>query len=151
MEVLNQLVSISFAINFNDLTMKRTILLLFLSFLLASVGQAQPPKVAANKGSNFGEKITLDGAVSADGMAALLKDKNSAEVKVIGKVADVCTMRGCFMYLETSSGKIYIKTKDDSFFVPVELNGKNVVVKGIAERNKESKAISIQATGILVI
>ena len=54
------------------------------------------------------------------------------------------------MYMKTATGKIYIKTKDDAFFVPLALNGKTVVVKGKAKKDKEKNEISIQATGVLV-
>ncbi len=130
--------------------MKKIISILCLVLITTSLN-AQAPKVDAKKGSSFGEKVTTEGTVPVDDITALLKDSNTAEVKVIGKVADVCTAKGCFLYLVTSTGKIYVKTKDDSFFVPTKLNGKKVIVKGIVEKDKDSKEISIQATGILVI
>lgn len=131
--------------------MKKTILLLLSVFFIGAAVSAQAPNVPAKKGSTFGEKITAADAVSTDDVVNILKDKESVDVKVKGKVVDVCHTRGCFLYLKTSTGKIYIKTKDDSFFVPVALQGKTVVVKGTAAVDKENKEVSIQATGILVI
>jgi uncharacterized protein YdeI (BOF family) len=130
--------------------MKKIISILVL-ILVSTNLQAQAPKISAKKGTNFGEKMIIDGATPIDSIAVLLKENNPAQVKVIGIATDVCETRGCFLYLQTSSGKIYVKTKDDSFFVPTKLNGKKIIVKGTAERNSDSKEISIQATGIIVI
>jgi transketolase C-terminal domain/subunit len=131
--------------------MKRILLLLLSAFFFSTIASAQAPDLPATKGTSYGEKISSKDAISTDDVATVLKGKESADVKVKGKVADVCHARGCFLYLETAKGKIYIKTKDDKFFVPVAIQGKTVVVKGTASVDKESKEISIQATGILVI
>lgn len=131
--------------------MKKALILLSTVFFMNTLVFAQAPDVPAKKGSTFGEKVSAMDAVSPDDVAALLQNKESVDVKIKGKVVDVCHKRGCFLYLKTATGKIYIKTKDDKFFVPVALQGKTVVVKGTASVDKESKEISIQATGILVM
>lgn len=131
--------------------MKKISLLLLAAIFSITYVIAQPPKGPANKGDNYGEKITVTDAISPDKLPAILKEKPTAEVKVKGQVVSVCKAKGCFVYMKTATGKIYIKTKDDAFFVPLTLKGKTVVVKGTAETDKETKEISIQATGILVI
>lgn len=131
--------------------MKKALLVFMSVFLLNTISRAQAPDLPAVKGTVYGEKISPDNAISPDAVTALLSGKKSVDVKIKGEVVDVCHARGCFLYLKTATGKIYIKTKDDKFFVPVALQGKTVVIKGTAEKDKESKEISIQATGILVI
>jgi hypothetical protein len=128
---------------------KITLLLLAVSF--TAVAMAQAPHVPAKKGTQFGEKVKADNAVSPDMLPGMLQDKASVEVKIKGKVVGVCKARGCFLYMNTSSGKMYIKTKDDAFFVPVALNGKTIVVKGTAAKDKDNNKISMEATGILVM
>jgi uncharacterized protein YdeI (BOF family) len=130
--------------------MKKAILLLLTVFFVNSIMMAQAPKLSAKKGVGYGEKITADGAVSPDDVTDLLQNKESVDIKIKGKVVDVCHARGCFLYLKTATGKIYIKTKDDAFFVPVALEGKTVIVKGTASVDKDTKKIAIQATAILV-
>ena len=130
--------------------MKKIMLLLLAGFFSVNCVMAQPPTVPVKKGSHFGEIVKAEDAISPDMLPGILKEKENAEVKIKGKVADVCKSRGCFLYLKTSTGKIYIKTKDDAFFVPLALNGKTVVVKGTASKDKDNE-ISIQATGILVM
>ncbi len=131
--------------------MKKIIFLLLSLCYFSNTLLAQAPKLSTKKGTHYGEKITANEAVSADDVTTLLKDKESVDVKIKGTVVDVCEAKGCFLYLKTATGKIYIKTKDDSFFVPLSLKGKTVVVKGTAYSDKKSKEISIQATGVLVI
>jgi Domain of unknown function (DUF4920) len=131
--------------------MKKIILLLPAVFFVIFNVVAQPPKLSAGKGAHFGETVKAVDAVPPDALPALLKENLSAAVNVKGVVVDVCQAKGCFMYMKTATGKIYIKTKDDAFFVPLALNGKTVVVKGTASKNKEKNEISIQATGVLVI
>jgi uncharacterized protein YdeI (BOF family) len=131
--------------------MKKTLLLMLAVFFVNSILSAQAPRLPTKKGTTYGEKITAGNAISPDDVTAILQNKESADVKIKGKVVDVCHARGCFLYLKTATGRIYIKTKDDAFFVPVALQGKTVVVQGTASVDKDSKEISIQATGILVI
>jgi Domain of unknown function (DUF4920) len=131
--------------------MKKITLFVFAAFFIVSNVVAQPPKVPAGKGAHFGEAVKTDAAVSPDALPALLKENSSTEVNVKGVIVDVCQAKGCFMYMKTATGKIYIKTRDDAFFVPLALNGKTVVVKGTASKDKKKNEISIQATGVLVI
>jgi Domain of unknown function (DUF4920) len=130
--------------------MKKIISILVLVFVSTNL-QAQAPKISAKKGTNFGEKMITNGATPIDSLSVLLKENTPVQVKVIGIATDVCETKGCFLYLLTSTGKVYVKTKNDSFFVPIKLNGKKIIVKGMAERNIDNKEISIQATGIVVI
>ncbi len=110
---------------------------------------AQAPAGKAETGTNYGDTTNINGSASINELTNLMVNKDSLEVKVIGRVVDVCEFRGCFMYLESSIGNIYVKTKDDAFFVPIALNGKNVLVQGIAR--KENDKYYILARGILVL
>ena len=94
---------------------------------------AQPPKVAADKGASFGAKVTEEGAVSADLLAENLNTAGQTkEVKVIGKVIEVCKAEGCWIRVETKMGSMMVKMKDHAFLVPVALEGKTIVADGIA-------------------
>ena len=144
--------------------------------LVSFVMMAQPPIGPANKGMTFGVKTTVDGAVTADELATVLASKSEAEVKVKGKVAEVCKAEGCWLKMQTAKGTMMIKMKDHSFMVPLAMNGKTIVAQGIATfketsvemlrhyaedagKTKEEiaaitepkKEIIMQATGILVL
>ena len=155
--------------------MKKLLLLipaLFLGILL----MAQPPEGDANKGMVFGKKTTADGAIAANDLGASIKGAEPVAVKVQGKVKEVCKAEGCWLKMETANGDVMIRMKDHSFFVPLAMNGKTIVVDGMASVKETSvdmlkhyaedagkskaeidaikepvKAIASQATGILVM
>jgi len=99
---------------------------------------AQPPKGPAKKGMNFGATTTVTGAVAANELADVLADKTTADVKVKGKVVEVCKAEGCWIRMETASGPMLIKMKDHAFTVPLALNGKTIVADGTAELKETS-------------
>lgn len=101
--------------------------------LFSALLMAQPPKVAADKGSVFGAKVSEAGAVSADLLAENLNQPGqSKEIKVIGKVTEVCKAEGCWVRVETKGGSMLVKMKDHAFLVPVALEGKTIVADGVA-------------------
>lgn len=145
---------------------------LFLGFSLL----AQPPKGPANKGMTFGEKISAEGAIAVNKLPAQLKGAETADVKVIGKVVEVCKSEGCWLRMETANGPMLIKMKDHAFLVPLSMNGKTILAEGTATlketsvemlrhyaedagKSKEEiaaikepkKEITMQAKGILVL
>jgi Domain of unknown function (DUF4920) len=101
--------------------------------LFTCILMAQPPKVAADKGSVFGQKVSEADAISAD---LLVENLNTAgqtkEVNVIGKISEVCKAEGCWVRMETKQGSFLIKMKDHAFLVPVALEGKTIVADGVA-------------------
>ena len=120
--------------------MKKAIALipvLMFSFIL----MAQPPKVPADKGTIFGNKVAEEGSVSADLLADSLKvPGQSRELKVTGKVIEVCKAEGCWVRMETKSGSMLVKMKDHAFLVPVALEGKKIVADGVATFKETSVA-----------
>lgn len=112
--------------------MKKIVLFIAVLFITVSL-MAQPPKGPAKKGMNFGFKTTIEGAVAANELSTVLTDKTSADVKVKGKVVEVCKAEGCWIRMETASGPMLIKMKDHAFTVPLALNGKTIVAEGTAE------------------
>ncbi len=100
--------------------------------MLAFTLMAQPPKGPAEKGMTFGEKVTALSAVPVNDMIAKLKDKEETNVKIIGKVIEVCKSEGCWIRIETANGPMRIKMADHAFLVPLSLNGKTIVAEGIA-------------------
>lgn len=146
------------------------------AILFAGFAIADPPAGKAKKGTNYGVKVNKKGAISAEEMKASMADKETAEVKVKGKVIEVCKAEGCWIRMETAQGPLLIKMKDHAFLVPLALNGKTIVAEGTATfketsvetlrhyaedagKSKEEieaikepkKEIVLQAKGILVI
>jgi hypothetical protein len=155
--------------------MKKLLFLISILFLGVS-SMAQPPKGSANKGMEFGLKTSADGAIGVNELTSLLREKSSVDVKVKGKVVEVCKAEGCWIKMETANGPMMIKMKDHSFVVPLDMNGKMIVAQGTATfketsiemlkhyaedagKSKEEiaaikeakKEITMQATGIIVL
>ncbi|MDB5246134.1 MAG: hypothetical protein JWQ40_528 [Segetibacter sp.] len=109
-------------------------LLVAISAYVVSI--AQPPKVPAEPGSTFGQKITADKAISVEQLQNLLgkgEANSKVDVKIKGVVTDVCTMEGCWIKVQSPGGKMMVKMKDHKFTVPLALIGKTVVIDGAAE------------------
>lgn len=154
----------------------KKLLFLIPALMLGFCLMAQPPKGDANPGMTFGEKITADGAISTTDLTAKLQSTATVDVKVTGKVKEVCKAEGCWLKMETANGTMMIKMKDHAFLVPLSMNGKTIVVDGTATLKETSvemlkhyaedagkskaeidaikepkKEITMQAKGILVI
>lgn len=117
--------------------MKKAILFVPL-FLLTLCLMAQPPKGPANSGMVFGAKTSMEGAVKVDELPALVTDADAKDIKVVGKVVEVCKMEGCWIKMQTVNGPMMIKMKDHAFMVPLSLNGKTIVVDGTATYKETS-------------
>lgn len=111
---------------------------LFFSFVLLAAGyisNAQPPKVPADPGTVFGEKVSADNAVSVDQLYSLIRSKEDKkmEVTIKGTVSAVCQMEGCWIRVKSPDGNMMVRMKDHKFTVPVILDGKSVAIHGLAQ------------------
>ena len=88
-------------------------------------------KLTSSLGS-FGEVITPEDAIMANKLPELLEGKESFEVKLIGEVATVCKMSGCWMDISLGNGEIvHVTFKDDAFVMPKDIVGKTATIEGI--------------------
>jgi hypothetical protein len=83
---------------------------------------------------HYGNKIEVEGALSLE---QLMKDVEEAdeqlpmETKVKGKVQAVCQKKGCWMKMKRPNGQaMRVTFKDYGFFVPKDLVGNSVAMKG---------------------
>lgn len=83
----------------------------------------------------FGEKITDAGAMTKEEMYKTyesLKPGDTAQVKFSSKVNSVCQNKGCWMTLDMVEEEAMIKFKDYGFFMPMDIEGDEVIVSGKA-------------------
>jgi hypothetical protein len=93
---------------------------------------AQEPQSAA-KGVTYGVGTTADGAIAASDVESKVKAQDKFTGRVKGKVVSVCKEKGCWMKIETESGEpMMVKFKDYGFFMPKNIEGKEVVIDGEA-------------------
>jgi hypothetical protein len=90
---------------------------------------AQEPLPAA-KGVTYGTGARQEGAISVNGLNSVMKD-NKYTGKITGKVVEVCQEKGCWMKIEKADGeKMMVKFKDYGFFMPKNIQGREVVLDG---------------------
>jgi hypothetical protein len=122
--------------------MKRfNILLVIFIALISCKGHSDPAEKevasdAQERYMSFGDKIKAEQAMSTSEMAteyANLKANDSLPTKFTARVKEVCKAKGCWMKLELPNGQeAMVRFKDYGFFVPTDIEGKEVVVNGLA-------------------
>jgi hypothetical protein len=111
----------------------KKIILIFVMALLTNLAMAQPPAGKANVGDTYGAKIDRMNAVAVNELPSMFKGKDTIPAKVMGKVLDVCSSKGCWLTMQVNdSTKAFVKMKGYAFFVPSALSGKTIVLDGIA-------------------
>jgi hypothetical protein len=87
------------------------------------------------KGQTFGEGVKAGNVKPAAKMERAMGDQQSVDMKIEGKVVDVCQKKGCWMTLEMPNGEpMRVTFKDYAFFMPKDIAGKRVVLDGIAKK-----------------
>lgn len=114
------------------------ILLVVLAMVLSCKGHngTENKVVSPNELRSFGEKIE---AIDAKNVKSMLADYNSIaqndtlQTKFVAKVKEVCKSKGCWMKLELADGEeAMVRFKDYGFFMPLDIEGKEVIVNGLA-------------------
>lgn len=86
--------------------------------------------------ASFGERISAQNALSSEEMMAQyknLKPGDTLELSFEGKVNSVCKSKGCWMELGLPEEEnVMVKFKDYGFFVPKDIEEKEVLIHGKA-------------------
>ena len=86
--------------------------------------------------NSYGEEISAESCLSAVEMEERfknLKPGDTIEISFKTKVNSVCKNKGCWMNLKLGdSQEVAVKFRDYAFFVPKDIEEKDVVVKGKA-------------------
>ena len=105
--------------------------------------EVKQEKVAVNYDA-FGAKITAEEALTSVEMLDKfkgLKVGDSVHVKFASKINEVCSKKGCWMKLSLGDGtETMVRFKDYGFFMPLDSNGREVIVEGIAKVKETSVA-----------
>ncbi len=81
----------------------------------------------------YGAKIDDSDAVPVKELVTMMQGKSEMEIKIIGKVEEVCQVKGCWMTVVKEDGTaMRVTFKDYGFFVPKDIAGKTAVLKGKA-------------------
>jgi hypothetical protein len=84
---------------------------------------------------DFGQGVTLSEETAVSAILDKPEDYVGKKVKVSGLVIDVCSTRGCWIYLagDRDFEKIRIKVTDGEIVFPMEARGKVATVEGVVE------------------
>ncbi|MBK9735124.1 MAG: DUF4920 domain-containing protein [Saprospiraceae bacterium] len=119
-----------------------TFILLSTCLLFVACKQSTGSNGLAEDGVHFGEVIDTTGMITYTNLLAQMASADSVETKVYGKVSGVCQTKGCWMNivsdLDSSKTEMFVQFKDYGFFMPKDLTGKEVVMKGKAYREVTS-------------
>lgn len=117
---------------------------LALLMLAASCGNKSEKTETADVGTTgtlefYGDTISTEGAIAIDALLATMGDEDVKEVKIKGKVGEVCQMKGCWMTMDLGNGEeMIVRFKDYGFFVPKDCTGRDAVLEGVVERTVTS-------------
>ncbi|HSQ46552.1 MAG TPA: DUF4920 domain-containing protein [Lutibacter sp.] len=85
---------------------------------------------------SFGENIKAENSISSAEMAEKyknLKEGDTLNIKFSAPIKEVCKSKGCWMKLDLGNGEeSYVNFKDYGFFMPMNADGKEVIVNGKA-------------------
>ena len=85
---------------------------------------------------SFGDEITDADVLTMEQMAEKYKDLKEGDtinVKFASKINEVCKSKGCWMNLDLGNeDESFVKFKDYGFFMPLNADGKEVIVNGKA-------------------
>lgn len=100
------------------------------------------PVATDDVGQYFGEKITADGVIDFNELLDKMATSEEVEATVSGKVESVCQAKGCWMNIVSPDGskneEMFVKFKDYGFFMPLDISGKEVIMRGKAYKEETS-------------
>lgn len=108
--------------------------------MIVSCNSQSKPTATDDSGTYFGEKFEAENIVSFDQLMERIKKEEEVEAIVSGKVESVCQAKGCWMNLVSPTGKsdgeLFVKFKDYGFFMPLDIAGREVVMRGRAYKEE---------------
>lgn len=122
--------------------MKKINFFLLSTFILISFSTLSQEKKSGEKGVSFtayssvGEDFTANKVFTVDQMQERYKDLKPGDtlnVSFKSTVASVCEKKGCWMKVALEDGQeVMVKFKDYAFFVPKDIQQKEVILNGKA-------------------
>ena len=111
-------------------------LLIPVAFFMHLHAQEAKSNVKEGNWQDYGESFKIQDVKSGQDALAVfgdLEQSKSSDVQIKGEVSAVCQVKGCWMTVKLADGKqTRVSFKDYGFFVPMDIVGKEVVVKGQA-------------------
>lgn len=118
-------------------------LLYFIALILIAACQSNTNKsyintdaIQSNQYQAFGAEVQLEKIYNKDAIASTyhnLESGDTLQVAFTSRVKDVCKAKGCWMKVAVDKQQeTMVKFKDYGFFVPKDIEGREVIVQGKA-------------------
>ena len=97
---------------------------------------------SAQEQIKYGKEFTVNNVMTIHSFKEAIGDKKELKnIKLEGRISQVCQAEGCWMKLKNENGEdILVKFKDHAFLIPKDLAGNATIVHGDASR----KVISVK-------
>lgn len=97
----------------------------------------------ASQYESFGAEISPEGALTPDEMLKeyeKLEVGDSIEIAFKGNIQSVCKKKGCWMKMDLGKpdSETFVRFKDYEFFVPMDSEGSEAIIKGYAKKEETS-------------
>lgn len=117
--------------------MKKILPLLFVIAFFAACNSKPKTELRATEylvgTAVYGDSIQDVNVIDVAAMSTAMTDKSKMDMKVRGKITEVCEKKGCWMIMKLSNGDdMRVTFKNYKIFVPKDLTGKDVVLDGFA-------------------
>ena len=82
---------------------------------------------------SFGAAVIADGAIAATDLFSMMEGYDTLQVKLKGSINSVCQNKGCWMTIDMGNEEeMMVRFTDYEFFVPMNAEGNQAVIEGIA-------------------
>jgi hypothetical protein len=116
-------------------------ILFLLLAALAVACNSQKGAMETLSGQPFGEAFTPEKVTDYTALRTQASQQDSVEAVMVVTVTEVCQVKGCWMNVvaaETGGEPMLVRFKDYGFFMPKDIAGRKVVIKGQAFRQVTS-------------
>ena len=113
---------------------------LFLLLVVFACNQTAEPAAVTEEGEFFGAEFDPSGAKPVAVVLNELAGKDTLDTKIVGTVESVCKKKGCWANVTSTNTdqEFFVKFKDYAFFLPLDCEGREVVLEGKAYREVTS-------------
>ncbi|HIG32840.1 MAG TPA: DUF4920 domain-containing protein [Flavobacteriales bacterium] len=112
--------------------------ILFAATILLAVACTNNQKTKETVETNhmvYGDStMTDEGVITGVELMDILESNDSAQVKVIGAISEVCSKKGCWMEVDLDeNNQMLVRFLDYGFFMPLDAAGSTAIIEGIAK------------------
>ena len=121
--------------------MKKSTIILMVVLAIGYLSCNNAAQQGTDADSNIrGEAFEANDVQEFDAFMTAFEGQDTMEAIVTGKVESVCQKKGCWMNIVSEDGgkEMFVKFVDYGFFMPLDLTGKTVTMKGTAFREVTS-------------